>query len=38
MDRFVWVTGGIQFNEAIFYTKNAVRIYDGDDKVRFIHY
>ncbi|CAK8672368.1 vacuolar protein-sorting-associated protein 36-like [Clavelina lepadiformis] len=35
MDRFVWVTGGIQFNEAIFYTKNAVRIYDGDDKTSY---
>ena len=34
MDRFVWLTGGLEFNENKLYTQSGVKIYDGNDKVR----
>ena len=33
MDRFLWLTGGLEFNENKLLTQNGVKIYDGEEKV-----
>ena len=33
MDRFLWLTTGLEFNEKKLCTQRGVKIYDGEDKV-----
>ena len=34
MDRFLWLTSGLEFNEKKLCSQTGVKIYDGDNKVR----
>jgi len=35
MDRFLWLTTGLEFNETKLCTQPGVKIYDGEEKVSF---